>query len=213
MQFQNPGDVLAFLNANPGVNNLQLYAIDQFRNLGGIKVRAWDFTLDYTLRTDALGRFDFSTLASYLPSYEYQALPSQPYYQFAGAASNSPYAGGTQPHWKVYTTLTWTKGPWVATIGDTYIDGVADEGAGGATFFNSHAIALPVKAYTAVDLRLAYNIPGTWRMKSATVAVGVNNVNGADPPYAPNAFTDNRHDVGTYSPVGRLFYFTLDGRF
>src|SRR5262249_23474569 len=97
VQFQNPGDLLAYLQAAPGVNNLNLYAIDQFRNLGGIKLRTVDITADYTLRTDHAGDFTLSTAITYLASYRYQALPSQKFYEFAGVVSNSPQAGGTQP--------------------------------------------------------------------------------------------------------------------
>lgn len=214
VQFQNPGDVLAYLNANPGVNSLNLYAIDQFRNLGGIKVRTVDLTFGYTFRTEHLGQFDFDSQATYLQSYKYQALPSQPFYEFAGVASNSPQAGGTQPKWKVYTTLNWSLGPWNATLAHTYIDSVTDEGAGGATFFNGTIAGLPVKSYSVFDARLAYTIkPLVWGMKSTQLAVGVNNIGNVAPPYAPNAFTDNRRDVSTYSPIGRLVYVTVDTHF
>ena len=214
VQFAAPGAVLSYLNANPGVNSQNLYAVDQFRNLGGIRVRTVDLTLGYTFRTEHYGRFDLDSLATYLPSFKYQALPSQPYYQFAGVASNSPYGGGTEPKWRLYTTLGWSLGAWEASIGDTFIDSVIDEGAGGATFVNTHAVALPVKSYNAIDLRVAYTLhTGYWKMKSAKLAIGVNNVGDAMPPYAPNAFTDNHHDVATYSPIGRLVYATFDGHF
>lgn len=209
--FSNPGDLLAYLNANPGVNNLNLYAIDQFRNLGGIKVSTVDVTMGYTWRVSGVGRFDLDLAGTYLDSYQYQALPSQPFYEFAGVASNSPQAGGTQPKWRSYTTLTWTGGPWTATLAHNYIDSVRDEGAGGFTFANSTAVALPVKSYTSIDARLAYRLEkGPWRVKDTTIAVGVTNIGNAMPPYAPNAFSDNRADVSTYSPIGRLIYGAID---
>ena len=211
--FNNPGDLLAYLNAAPGVNNLNLYAIDQFRNLGGIKLRTVDASVDYAVPTHSFGLFDLSTSITYLVSYEYQALSSQAYYQFAGVASNSPQAGGTQPKWKIYSTIDWQYKGLTLGVANTYIDSVIDEGAGGFTFANTGIAGLPVKSYTTFDLRAAYRLGGTWRLKESTIAVGVNNVGDAMPPYSPNAFTDNRADVGTYSPIGRLFYAQVSARF
>jgi iron complex outermembrane receptor protein len=215
VQFTNPGDLLAFLNAAPGVNSNNLYVIDQFRNLGGIKLRTVDATVDYTLHTDAYGDFTLSTAVTYLDSYKYQALPSQPFFEFAGAVSNSPQAGGTQPKWRAYTTLEWSKGPWDAVLAHNFIDGVKDEGAGGFTFANAGVPALPVGSYSTVDARLSYKfgpaaIP---RMQEARLAIGVNNIGDAKPVAAPKAFPDNGADVSTYSPIGRLWYVQLMTRF
>ena len=212
--FQNPGDLLAYLNAAPGVNNNNLYAIDQFRNLGGIKLRAIDATVDYAIPTQDIGVFSFSSTIAYLLSYKYQALPSQPFFEFAGVASNSPQAGGTQPRWKIYSTIDWSYKQWDFTVANTFIDSVIDEGAGGFTFANAHTPGIPVKAYTTFDLRAAYHLEDVARIvKDSTIAVGIINVGDAMPPRAFNAFPDNGADVGTYSPIGRLFYVQLSVRF
>ncbi|MDB5476655.1 MAG: hypothetical protein JWP49_2166 [Phenylobacterium sp.] len=213
--FANPGDLLAYLQAAPGVNNNNLYVIDQFRNLGGIRLKTWDFTVDYTLHTDSWGDFTFSTLATYLASYKYQALPSQPFFEFAGAVSNSPQAGGTQPKWRAYTTVEWSRDRWDAVLANNFIDSVSDQGAGGFTFANAHTVALPVKSYMTWDARVAFKLDGGMlpAMKDARIAVGVNNMFDATPPAAPNAFPDNRADVSTYSPIGRLWYLQLMAHF
>ena len=212
--FANPGDLLAYLNAAPGVNNLNLYVIDQFRNLGGIKLSSFDFSADYVIPTTAHGDFTVSLVGVYLDSYKYQALPSQAFYEFAGVASNSPQAGGTQPKLRVYGSLDWTKGPWDAVLGGTYVDSVKDEGAGGFTFAASHATPLKVKEYASLDAQVSYRFEDVAGfLKGPKVAVGVNNIANRMPPYSPNAFTDNRADVATYSPIGRMFYVTLDTKF
>jgi iron complex outermembrane receptor protein len=215
VQFQNPGDLLAYLNAAPGVNNNNLYVIDQFRNLGGIKLRTIDFTIDYTIHTADYGDFTLSNATTYLESYQYQALPSQQFYEFAGAVSNSPQAGGTQPKWRLYSTVEWSKGPWDAVLANNFIDGVKDEGAGGFTFANAGLPALPVGSYSTFDARLSYKfgsagVPG---MQEARLAIGVNNIGDVKPVAAPKAFPDNGADVSTYSPIGRLWYVQLMTRF
>ena len=94
--FANPGDVLAYLSANPA-NYANIYALDQFRNLGGIKLRTFDFDLDYVIPTKDHGTFTFDTVGVLLDHYLYQALPSQPYWRVrAGIASNSPPGGRHQ---------------------------------------------------------------------------------------------------------------------
>ena len=212
--FTNPGDLLAYLNAAPGVNNNNLYVIDQFRNLGGIKLSSFDFSADYLIPTKEYGDFTVSLVGVYLDSYKYQALPSQAFYEFAGVASNSPQAGGTQPKLRVYGSLNWAQGPWAAVLGGTYVDSVKDQGAGGFTFANGVAPALKVKEYATLDAQASYHFGDVagW-LKGPRVSVGVNNIANRMPPYSPNAFTDNRADVATYSPIGRLFYVALDTRF
>ena len=214
VQFQNPGDVLAFLNAAPGVNNNNLFAIDQFRNLGGIKLRTVDLSADYVWHTEH-GDLTFSTLATYLASYQYQALPFQPFFEFAGVVSNSPQAGGTQPRWRYYTTLEFDRGPWEALLANSYIDSVKDEGAGGFTFANATFVPQRTSAYSTFDARLAYKLGETemLRLREARIAVGVNNMFDRKPPAAPRAFPDNGADVSTYSPIGRLWYVQLMAHF
>jgi iron complex outermembrane receptor protein len=215
VQFQNPGDLLAFLNAAPGVNNNNLFVIDQFRNLGGIKLRTVDVTVDYTVHTAEHGDFILSTLLTYLDSYKYQALPSQPFFEFAGAVSNSPQAGGTQPKWRAYSTIEWTNGPWDAVLANNFIDGVKDEGAGGFTFANAGVPALSVGSYSTFDARVSYKFGGLGipRLQEARLAVGVNNIGDVSPRLAPKAFPDNGADVSTYNPIGRLWYVQLMTKF
>jgi len=212
--FANPGDLLAYLNAAPGVNSNNIYAIDQFRNLGGVKVRTIDFTVDYIVPTENWGTFTFDTVGTYLQSYQYQALPGQPFYEFAGVASNSPQAGGTQPKWRLYTTVDWSLGAWNVVLANSYIGAVIDEGAGGFTFANQHNPGLPVSDYMTFDAQVGYRFSAAaLRLQKARVTVGVNNIFDRAPPFAPNAFIDNRTDVSTYSPIGRLFYITADAKF
>jgi iron complex outermembrane receptor protein len=212
--FANPGDLLAYLNAAPGVNNNNLYVIDQFRNLGGVQLRAVDITLDYNFPTKSFGDFHLGTLVTYLASYKYQALPSQPFYQFAGLVTNSPQAGGTQPRWRAYTTLEWSQGRWDAVLANNFIGSILDEGAGGATFANSHVAPLKVDSYMTWDLRVEYRLNGLIpAAQDARIAVGVNNIGDEMPPAAPHAFPDNGADVSTYSPIGRLWYVQLMAHF
>jgi iron complex outermembrane receptor protein len=213
-QFQNPGDLLAYLNAAPGVNNNNLYVIDQFRNLGGIKLRTLDITLDYALHTKSWGDFTLGTIDTYLASYQYQALPSQQFYEFAGAVSNSPQAGGTQPRWRAYTTLGWNYKRWFVVVANNFIDAVKDEGPGGFSFVNSQIVPVRVPSYSTWDMRVEYKLDGLIPAASqAHIAIGVNNIGDAAPQPARLAYPDNGADISTYSPIGRLWYVQLMAKF
>jgi iron complex outermembrane receptor protein len=154
-------------------------------------------------------------LGTYLQSYQYEALPSQPFYEFAGLVTNSPQAGGTQPHWRSYTTLEWERHHWDVRVANNYVSGVLDEGAGGATFLNSHATPIRVASYSTWDAQLGYTFGEGMlaHMHEARLIVGINNAFNRMPPAAPKAFPDNGADVSTYSPIGRLIYAQLTATF
>ena len=61
---------------------------------------------------------------------EFQALPDQKYYEYAGFATNGGTGvQGTLPRWRAYTTVHWDHpSGWEATIANNYIPGVTDVG-------------------------------------------------------------------------------------
>lgn len=214
--FANAGDLLAYLRADPN-NSLNVYAIDRFMNLGGVRVRSFNFSGDYTIDSASSGVFTVGTVGTIFQSYAFQALPYQKFYEYAGTATNGGTGvQGTLPKYRFYTTLDWQRGPWNATVANTYVSAVTDIGPGGIVFENSTTLkAVPVRAYTTWDVRGAYK-GGTIPMlkaKSWMAVVGMNNVFNKMPPLAPQAFTDNNADVATFSPLGRFVYANLQMTF
>ena len=207
-----PGQITQYL-LNGG-NSLNMFTQDHMINLSGVHVQAVDLALNYeTVKTGA-GRFAFSSTAELFPAFNFKALPDQPYYQYAGYATNGGTGQqGTLPKYRIYSTLIWYYGSWDTTVGSTYIPAVTDVGAGGDVFKNSTVLKpLPVDRYITTDLALGYTFNrskgrkplSTWR--EVRVAVGVNNVFNRMPPAAPQAYTDNNVDVSTYSAIGRLYF-------
>ncbi|MDH7974473.1 TonB-dependent receptor [Sphingomonas sp. AR_OL41] len=217
--FTNPGDLRTYLAADPANYN-NVYAIDRFTNLGGIRVRTLNGTIDYSLPTPNAGTFSFNSIMAVFLSYKFQALPSQKFYEYAGTATNGGTGvQGTLPKFRSYTSLNWNYHDVDLTIANTYISAVSDLGAGGITYETNAARTPPtafagrIKPYTTFDLRLAYTAKdrdGT--PKGFSIAVGVNNVFNRMPPISTNvytpsaAYTDNTADVSTYGPIGRLGY-------
>lgn len=214
--FARPGDLLAYLMADPN-NSLNVYAIDRFTNLGGVKVRTFTFNGSYSVPTEKAGDFTLSTTGTYFDSYQFQALPSQKFYEYAGTATNGGTGvQGTIPRYRFYSTLAWNYQGWTVMVANTYVSGVKDLGPGGIVFENSTTLkAIRVASYTAWDARLSYDgdaILGDFG-KGWTFAVGVNDFTDAMPPRAAQAFNDNNADVATYSPLGRFVYTSASVKF
>ena len=214
--FTNPGELGAYLRADPN-NSLNVYAIDRFFNLGGVRVRSFNATAEYAIETQSAGLFTIGTIGTIFKSYKFQALPYQKFYEYAGTATNGGTGvQGTLPKYRFYSSLDWQLGAWNATLSNTYVSSVTDIGAGGIVYETSTTLKpTPVARYMSWDLRAAYRGESVRMLgaKSWTVAVGVNNVANKMPPLAPQAFTDNNADVASYSPLGRMVYATAQMTF
>jgi iron complex outermembrane receptor protein len=87
------------------------------------------------------------------------------------------------------------------------------------------ATRVPTKVdyYTSWDLQFSYTFDRAsaerlWSfLKGVTVRVGVNDLFNRMPPYSPLAqpanLNSNNADVATYSPIGRLFFFSASAKF
>jgi iron complex outermembrane receptor protein len=214
--FANPGDLLAYLQADPN-NSLNVYAIDRFMNLGGVHLKAMNLTAEYEVETAAAGTFTIGTIGTIFRSYQFQALPYQKFYEYAGTVTNGGTGvQGTLPKYRFYTTLDWRYGSWLATLGNTYVSSVTDIGPGGIVYETSKTLkAISVPSYMSWDLRLAYSggRADFLGIKSYTLAAGVNNIGNKRPPLAPQAYPDNNADISAYSPLGRMVYVTAQAKF
>ena len=210
--FGAPGSLSAYLRG--GGNSMNLYAIDQFRNLGGIKERSINLGVEYELPRSDLGTFTVSTNGAIFLHYLFQALASQPYYEYAGTVTNGGTGvQGTMPRLHFYSALDWKRENYDVSLGNTFISSVTDQGPGGIVFATSKTLKpLPVASYLTWDLRAAYvdERPNAQAhaIKGWSAALGVNNFTNRMPPIAPQAYTDNNADVSSYSPIGRLTYVT-----
>jgi len=208
--FGTPGSLAAYLTkaGSPGVGDpakiSNLYVIDRFRNESTLIERSWTLGATYILPWDQVGTWTVSTNAMAFDSFKFQRRQGDPYQQYAGNASNIGVFAGTLPKYRFYTTVDWTYRNLDIALANTYISAVTDAGAAGNGPLN------PVPHYSAFDLRGAY----TWHFgsedsgKKAVVALGVNDLNNAAPPYFPNAFSNAylTTDIGTYSPIEREVY-------
>jgi iron complex outermembrane receptor protein len=224
--FANPGDLRAYLAADPANYN-NVFAIDRFTNLGGIRVKTINATVDYSVPTSTWGNFEIASAMAYFISYRFQAIPSQKFYEYAGTATNGGTGvQGVLPKFRAYTTFDWSIGNIDVVLGNTYVSAVHDLGAGGITYETNSAktpataFAGRIKPYTTFDLRVAYQVKDRdGHPNGFSLAVGANDVFNRMPPVSTNAFTpsaaytDNTADVSTYSALGRLVYVQASVKF
>ncbi len=215
-----PGQLGSFLRA--GNSASLIFVTDTNINIAGQKVKALDVALNYAFPANEFGKFKAGTTGTFFIDYQFQALPSQRYYEYAGHVTNGGTgAQGAVPGMRWYTTLDWSSGPWSAMIGNTYIDALTDIGPGGVTFASSATLTRrPVASYSTWDLAGSYTFA---RRSSASgwekwvaglkVSVGVNNLTDKMPSLSPQAFNESNADVSTYSPIGRLWYISGQYKF
>ena len=198
-----------------------IYLTSNFINLSGVKVRSCDVNMNYDLRTQAIGKFSFSTAATFFLSYKFRALPELPAYEYVGYATNGGTGQqGTIPRYRTYSIVEWSYAQWRLMIGNTFVPGVTDIGVGGNTYANSTTIVpTPVNYYTSWDLQLGTTVKrkaagqGWWIPRDTRLTLGVNNVFDRMPPAAPQAFTDSGVDPGYYGLIGRLVFVSAAVKF
>ena len=198
-----------------------IFFTDSRINIAGQKLKAVDVTANYEFPKSQFGNFNVNMAGTFFIDYQFQALPTQSYYEYAGHVTTIAEGQGTIPGMKWFTALSWNRDRWSATLNNTTISSVVDLGAGGIIFANSTSLRrVSVPSYTSWDTSVSYTFRnfGTnrWlkRVSSLKVTLGVNNLADKMPPSAPQAFgADVGADLSTYNPIGRLWYLSAGLKF
>lgn len=219
-----PGASTAALTAPYGLYNLlisgnykgNLYILDNFINSGGLHETLTDINIQYELPTRTLGKFTFGTQGTYMRSFMFAMTPTDLFYEYAGY-STAAAKTGTFPHYAFYSTVDWNYKNWEVLVGNKYLSRLTDvqNGQFPAVYLATHP-AVTVNYYTTIDLQLTYTLNKVaagrmWNyLKGLSFTVGVNNLFDRFPPPAPLSWTLDQVlvDASTYSPVGRLFFFS-----
>lgn len=198
------------LSSNPPSH---IFLVTPNINLAAQAVKGFDASVEYEFTTPTFGTVDFMTTATVYNSFLAQALPTEPYYQYAGHATGyGSISQGTLPRYRFYTTLKWDYRNFDFLIAHTYIPSVTDIGPGGS----AATAPAPVASYQTFDFSVGYDFAkasmNPWLSK-LSVRVGVNNAFNKMPPLAPSAFPDSNVDLGTYNPLGRLYFVDASYKF
>ncbi len=202
--FATPGALASYLAADPA-NVQNIYVEDRFTNLAVLRERSWNLGAVYILPWSQYGTWTLSSNVMSFDSYKFSDGLGDATIQYAGNASNLGVFAGTLPKYRFYSTLEWSYQNLDITLANTYISAVSDAGQGG-----TGPLLVPVAHYSSFDLRGAYTFPfgGAGSDRKMVLAIGVNDLNNAAPPYFPNAFSNMfmTTDIGTYSPIEREVY-------
>ena len=167
-------------------------------NIGGIKTRSIDLSVNWTSPDWDLGRFAVHSYTTFLLEFtELQPTSTglEPIKR-EGVERGSP--DQAYPKTKSNFVVDWDKAQFGATGTVRYISGVDEAGA--ANHLNSRAY---------VDAQLRWT-PG-FLSEDIKLAVGVNNLFDKDPPGCITCSLNN-YDPNAYDAPGRFFYLRLSYR-
>jgi iron complex outermembrane receptor protein len=194
------GNLVTRAPVDPAFPNLpgRIIGIDQrYVNLGGTKIDGLDVGIQYEFPRSDAGRFKFAVNGTYFIKYDSQQNDGS----YAGFVSNvaGSAATGVSPRWKSYQTITWDRGPWSATLGNSYQSSYTDWQVDG------NGNERTVSSMSLWDLQVQYK-----GFKNLTLAVGAKNLLDTNPPQSnqQNSFQVG-FDPSYYDPRARVLYGTV----
>jgi hypothetical protein len=180
-----------------------------FVNFGRVLNRSLDYTVDYDLPWETLGRWRLGLSATSTLESLRELIPGQPAIEQEGDTF-------APPKWVYNGSLFWNRGPWNASAFLWYLDGFASNNAGGYTAANSVVVRmLPVPSVTKVDVNGGYQFDldrggllGGFA-SGLRVTAGVSNLLDKRPPFSNTQFGYN---AGLHSQLvlGRTYEFAFE---
>ena len=169
--------------------------IDQrYINLGGVKIQGFDVSAQYAAPPTPYGRLRLSLSGTYFKKYDVQQTDGS----YAGIVSNTfgSAVTGVSPRWKSYQSVSWERGPWNMTLGNSYQSSYTDW----QTDFDGNQRV--VSSMSLWDLYV------NWKgFRNLALTVGAKNVLDTDPPHTnqQNSFQAG-FDPSYYDPRARVVY-------
>jgi iron complex outermembrane receptor protein len=160
-----------------------------------------DVDLRYRAPEQSWGRLTFGLAGTYYLRYDSQ----NPDGTWTGGVGTSYGASNTGviPRWKHYATLTWDRGPWSATLAQTFQDSYTDIGT---DYFGN---LRTVGSMSLWDLQTTYS-----GFKNLKLTLGVKNVFDTNPPVSNQSkvFIVG-FDPSYYDPRARFVYGSINYKF
>jgi outer membrane receptor protein involved in Fe transport len=180
-----------------------------FFNVGKTEAYGYDINVDYALKTDTSGRFNFSTVWSKLESYKQSSVPGAPLVQLVNHDTGAG-TGGDDGYlkWKGRVQVEWAYQGLTAVFGTNYTAGFEDLDLNGDPF--------QIKSTLIYDLQIGYNFRDTagFMLKDTKLTVGVRNLFDKNPPYAAGGGGNSTgYPDYLYNSEGRFVYLSLGRKF
>ncbi len=168
-------------------------------NIGRREVAGADLAVNWRLPPSRYGLLELAVKASHIHRFEDQLDPGSGTIERAGTFQDAASEGnGALPDWKLNMGLTWTLGPWETRYGLHHVTGLREQ-------IPLIGTSRTIGAWTRQNVQLGYR----WREQlDGSVALGVQNIADAAPPFAASAFNDS-FDSRTHDLIGRFVYTRL----
>ena len=172
-------------------------------NLGDLRTSGYEIDLQWRGRTTSLGRLSFTFNGTYVTAYKLDFGTGQ----FSSALGNNE-VNGPVPRWRHYASVTWSNGPWSATLAQTFQSGYSecdqltvdpDNTLCGGTGTRY------VGTYNVWDIQGQYT-----GFKNTKLVLGIKNLFDRPPPFtqAGGGFSGG-YDPFYASPLDITYYATL----
>lgn len=108
-------------SAHPGLPGPIAAVLLRNENLGDLRTSGFDFDLTWRGRATSVGRLSFNLNGTYVTAYKLDFGEDH----FSSGLGNN-IVNGPVPRWRHYAALTWSNGPWSATLDQTFQSGYAE---------------------------------------------------------------------------------------
>ena len=176
-----------------------------FFNVGRTKVHGWDFSGVYSLPTDTLGRWELTTVWTWIRRFDRAAAEGAVPTSVIGAdATGSADYGYLEVRGR--TSLSWAYRGFTVYLAGHYIDGFADEDPAGAPF--------EVADTVTVDAQVSYAFRDRHGplLRDTKVSLGARNLLDRDPPRAFGGGTNSNGYPGFMYTAENLFWYAAVSR-
>lgn len=204
-----PGGPLPGESVLLGANGDILLVNSVFFNVGETNASGYDFTANYVLETDNMGRFEFGVLTTWLQQFDQASTLGGVLEDLIGTdatgASDDFYI-----EWKSRVSVDWNFRNWNVYIGANYTGGYDDED------YDADFNIIPFRGDDTwiFDAQVSYNFRGDSLgpvLKDTKLTLGGRNLFDQDPPFASGLWNNSTGYPGfLYSPEGQFFYLSMN---
>jgi len=170
-------------------------------NLGKTKLAGFDVDAKVGIPAGDVGRFTVNLTGTYFTKYDGE----NPDGSFTSAIDTpNVNTGGFIPRWKHYLSIDWTRGPWNASIAQTYQGGYTDQCG---NLDDCSPGNTPLRKVGAYEI---YDVQGTYTgFKNLRLTLGAKNIFNTAPPFTltgGNVSFQAGYDPQYADPRGRFIY-------
>ncbi len=184
--------------AFPGLPGPIVLVDSYLENVSRLVTTGYDISAGYSSDPSAAGRFSVGLEGTFITRSS-----ATTFYGVQHSALGAYVNGFYIPRWRHELTFGWERGPWSATLGQSFSSGYADE------VLNVGDAPRRVGSTDLWDGQVAYDAT-----KSLTLRLGARNLFDRNPPFSHQAdYAQPNYNPATNDPRGRFVYATVTARF